>query len=149
MTGKADFSPEEWTTVAEGPPTAAIIVMMAQRGGTFRETVAMAKGYAEARGQHGESELLDELVSAKPEVDHTHYRSFEELSQHGLQHLRDAVAILERQATSDEVSAYRRFVRALAEKVANAHREEGVAVSQAEQSAIDEVSAALGAVDSQ
>jgi hypothetical protein len=149
MTGKADFSPEEWTTVAESPPTAAIIVMMAQRGGTFRETIAMAKGYTEARAQHGESELLDELVSAKPEVDHTHYRSFEELSEHGLQHLRDAVAILERRATSDEVSAYRRFVRALAEKVANAHREDGVAVSQAEQSAIDEVSAALGAVDSQ
>ena len=149
MTGKADFSPEEWTTVSEGPPTAAIIVMMAQRGGTFRETIAMAKGYAEARGEHGESELLDELVSAKPEIDHTHYRSFEELSQHGLQRLREAMGILERKATPDEVSDYRRFVRTLAEKVANAHREDGVAVSQAEQSAIDEVSAALGGGDSQ
>jgi peptidyl-tRNA hydrolase len=149
MTGKADFSPEEWTTVAEGPPTAAIMVMMAQRGGTFRETVAMAKGYAEARGQHGESELLDELVSAKPEIDHTHYRSYEELSEHGRQHLRQAIEILERKATPDEVNDYRRFVRTLAERVANAHREEGVAVSPAEQSAIDEVTAALGAVDSQ
>ncbi|MGZ4313063.1 MAG: hypothetical protein ACXVR1_13260 [Solirubrobacteraceae bacterium] len=149
MTGKADFSPEEWATVAEGPPTAAIIVMMAQRGGTFRETIAMAKGYAEARGQHGESELLDELVSAKPEVDHTRYRSVEELTQHGLQHLRDAIGILERKATPDELSDYRGFVRALAEKVANAHREDGVAVSHAEQTAIDEVSAALGTVDGQ
>ena len=147
MTGKADFSPEGWTTVAEGPPTAAIIVMMAQRGGTFRETIAMAKGHAEARGQHGESELLDELVSARPEVDHTRYRSPEELNQHGLQHLRDAMEILERKATPDEVSDYRRFVRTLAEKVAAAHREDGVAVSQAEQSAIDEVSAALGTAD--
>jgi hypothetical protein len=60
MTDKADFSPEEWKTVAEGPPTAAIMVMMAQRGGTFRESIAMARGYAEARGQHGESALLDE-----------------------------------------------------------------------------------------
>jgi hypothetical protein len=149
MTGKADFSPEEWTTVAEGPPSAALIVMMAQRGGTFRESIALAKGYAEARGQHGESELLDELVSAKPELDHTHYRSVEELTQHGLQHLRDAVEILERKAAPDEVSDYRRFVRTLAERVANAHREEGVAVSQAEQAAIDEVSAALGPVDAQ
>ena len=147
MADKADFSPEEWKTVAEGPPTAAIMVMMAQRGGTFRESIAMAKGYAEARGQHGESELLDELVSAKPEVDHTRYRSLEELKQHGLQHLRDALEILERKATPDEVSDYRRFVRALAEKVANAHREDGVAVSQAEQSTIDEVSAALGTAD--
>jgi hypothetical protein len=149
MTGKADFSPDEWTTVAEGPPTAALMVMMAQRGGTFRETIAMAKGYAEARGQHGESQLLDELVSAKPEIDHTHYSSYEELAQHGRQHLRDAIEILERKATPDEVSDYRRFVRTLAERVASAHREEGVAVSPAEQSAIDEVSAALGAVDSQ
>ena len=149
MTGKADFTPEEWATVAEGPPTAAIMVMMAQRGGTFRESIAMAKGYTEARGQHGESELLDELVSAKPEIDHTHYKSYDELSQHGRQHLRDAIEVLERKASPDEVSDYRRFVRTLAEKVANAHREDGVAVSQAEQAAIDEVSAALGAVDSQ
>ena len=66
MTTKAAFSPEEWTVVLEGPSTAGMIVITAAHGGTFRETVAMAKAYTEARAQHGESELLDEIVAAKP-----------------------------------------------------------------------------------
>ena len=75
MTTKAAFSPEEWTTVLEGPPTAGLIVITAAHGGTFRETIAMSKAYTEARAQHGESELLDEIVSAKPKMDHTRYHS--------------------------------------------------------------------------
>ena len=62
MTGKADFTQEEWKVVLEGPPSAGMIVLTAQRGGTIRESVAMARAYAEARQQHGESQLLDEIV---------------------------------------------------------------------------------------
>ncbi len=145
MTGKADFTQQEWETVLGGPPSAGAIVMMAQRGGTFRETFAIGKAYAEAREQHGDSELLDEIVSAKPEVDHTRYKSVEELEQHGLQHLHDAIELLARKATPDEVEGYRRFVLTLAEKVANAHREHGVAVSEAERAAIDEIANSVGA----
>jgi len=144
MTGRADFTEEEWELVLEGPPSAGMIVVTAQRGGTFRESIAMAKAYVEARRQHGESELLDELVAAKPERDHTRYHSVEELKQHGLQHLREAVELLERKASAEEVAAYRRFVLTLAEKVANAHREGGEKVSDAERTAIEEISASLG-----
>ena len=145
MTGKADFTPEEWTVVLEGPPSAGLIVITAQRGGTFRETISMAKAYTEARQNHGASELLDEIVSAKPHVDHTRYSSPEELKQAGLQRVRDAVALLEAKASPEEVDEYRRFVVTLAEKVANAHREGGdSAVSDAEQAAIEEIRGALG-----
>jgi hypothetical protein len=147
MTGRADFTEEEWELVLEGPPSAGMIVVTAQRGGTFRESIAMAKAYVEARRQHGESELLDEIVAAKPERDHTRYHSVEELRQHGQQHLRDAVELLERKATAEEVAAYRRFVLTLAEKVANAHREGGETVSDAERTAIEEISASLGNAD--
>jgi hypothetical protein len=147
MTGKADFTQEEWELVLEGPPSAGMIVITAQRGGTFRESFAMAKAYVEARQQHGGSELVDEIVAAKPERDHTRYHSVEELKQHGLQHLRDAVSALERKATAEEVEDYKRFILALAEKVANAHREHGVSVSDAERAAIEEISATLGAPD--
>src|SRR5471032_183981 len=99
MTGKADFTEQEWELVLEGPPSAGMIVVTAQRGGTIRETIAIAKAYAEARQQHGESELLDEIVAAKPERDHTHYHSPDELKQSGLKHLRESVALLERKAT--------------------------------------------------
>jgi len=144
MTTKADFTTEEWDVVLEAPPSAGLIVVTAQRGGTLRETVAMAKAYNEARRSHGASELLDEIVAAKPERDHTRYHSVDELKQHGLQHLRDAVSVLEQKATPQEVDDYRRFVVTLANKVANAHREHGQAVSDAEQSALEEISSTLG-----
>ncbi len=144
MTGKADFTEQEWEQVLEGPPSAGMIVVTAQRGGTIRETFAIAKAYVEARQQHGESELLDEIVAAKPEMDHTRYHSYDELREHGLQHLRDAVALLEQKATPDEVDGYKRFVLTLANKVANAHREGDATVSADEQAAIDEIAATLG-----
>ena len=143
MTTKSAFSPEDWKAVLEGPPSAGMIVITAARGGMFRETIAMAKAYAEARQQHGESELLDEIVSAKPERDHTHYHSPDELKQHGLQHVRHSVEVLERKASPVEVEEYRQFIVNLTHKVAAAHREHGQDVSEAEQAAIDEIVAAL------
>jgi hypothetical protein len=145
MTTKSDFTTEEWQVILEAPPSAGMIVVTAQRGGSFREAIAMAKAYAEARQQHGESELLDAIVAAKPERDHTHYHSPEELKEHGLQHLRDSVALVQGKATPVELGEYRLFVITLAHKVAAAHREHGQEVSEAEQGAIDEITAALGA----
>src|SRR5690242_4551171 len=144
MTGKADFTEQEWDTVLEGPPSAGMMVVTAARGGTFRETFAIGKAYAEARKQHGASQLLDEIVSAKPEVDHTRYKSIDELREHALQRVRDGVAVLEQKATPEEVEDYRRFVLGLAERVASAHREDGVSVSGPEQAAIDDLKASLG-----
>ena len=148
MTTKAAFSPEEWTVVLEAPPTAGMIVITASHGGTFRETIAMSKAYAEARAEHGESELLDEIVSAKPEIDHTRYHSAEELRDNGLGHLRNATALLESKATAEERDDYRHFVLALASKVAAAHREHGQNVSPAEAEAIQQITAALGTTGS-
>lgn len=144
MTAKADFSEQEWRTALEGPPSAGMVVLTAAHGGTFKETFAIGKAYAEARQRHGESELLDEIVSAKPEIDHTRYHSLEELREHGLQHLRDAVEVLGRKATAAELDDYRRFVLALTEEVAEAHREHGVTVSDQEQAALETISTSLG-----
>ena len=144
MTGKADFTQDEWKLILEAPPSAGLIVLTAQKGGTFRETIAMAKAYAEARGEHGESELLDEIVATKPEVDHTRYHSAEELREHGLGNLRNAVAVLKSKATTEELDDYRRFVLSLAGKVAAAHREHGQAVSPHEAEAIQQLTEALG-----
>jgi hypothetical protein len=145
MTSKSDFTAEEWQLILEAPPSAGMIVVTAQHGGTFRETIAMAKAYAEARQQHGKSELLDDIVAAKPERDHTHYHSFEEMKQQGLQHLRDSVALLQSKATPEEVDEYRRFIVTLAQKVAAAHREHGQDVSESEQAAVNDITEALNA----
>ena len=146
MTSKQDFTPEEWDLVREGPPSAGLLVITAQHGGTFRETVSMAKAYGEARQQHGQSQLLDEIVAAKPEVDHTRYGSTDELKTHLLAHLRDASALLAGKATAQEVQEYKAFILTLANRVASAHREGGGQdpVSEAERGAIEEIANALG-----
>jgi hypothetical protein len=144
MTGKADFTPEEWRLVAEGPPAAGMAVATAQRGGTFRESFALAKAYTEARGEHGESQLLDELVSERPQLKHERADSPGELKEQTLRQLRDAVALLRGKATPEEVDDYRSFVLNVANRVANAHKEAGVAVGSDEQAVIEEMSASLG-----
>jgi hypothetical protein len=147
VTGKADFTEDEWKLVLEGPPTAGMIVATAQRGGTFREALAIGKTYGEARKEHGESELLDEIVAAKPEIDHTRYGSLERLKEHCMGHLREAVALLEGKATLQELDEYKRFIVNLADRVARAHRESGrgeESVGYAERAAIAAIAESLG-----
>ena len=144
MTTKADFTPEEWTSVLQGPPAPGCYVVVATRGGMFRETLAMSKAYAEARAAHGESELLDEIVAARPSTDHTRYHSPEELRDTVLERLRTAVALLAARATPEEVDGYRRFVVALAERVAAAHREDDEDVSPAEAEAVERIAERAG-----
>ena len=144
MTGSADFTPEEWNIVREGPTSAGMIVSTAQRGGSFREAFAMAKAYAEARKEHGDSALLDELVSHKPDMDHARAHSAEELKEHGLQRIREAVALVGQKATPAELEDYRRFVTSLAKRVAGAKTEgDDEPVSEAEAAALAEIDAAL------
>jgi hypothetical protein len=145
MTGSADFTPDEWEQVLQAPPSAAMMVIMAQRGGTLRETFSIAKTYAEARKEHGQSELLDEIVATRPEIDRTRYHSSDELQEHALGHIRDAVAVLAAKADEQELAEYKGFVVKLAETVARAHSEGGDGpISPSEQAAIDAIGAALG-----
>ena len=116
MTTHADFTEEEWDTVREGPTSAGMIVTTAEHGGTFREVMAMAKAFAEARKEHGSSELLDEIVGHKPETDRTKAHSKEEMKEHGLQRIRDAVALVGDKATSAELGDYRLFIVSLAKR---------------------------------
>jgi hypothetical protein len=143
MTGKSAFTDEEWQALLEAPPLSGMLVLRAEHGGSFRETFALAKSYAEARQQHGSSELLDEIVSVKPQVERKRYGTDEELRDAGLQRLRDAAAALESKATPEDAEAYRGFVLGLAKRVAEAHKEGGERVSPAEQSALDEIASTL------
>jgi hypothetical protein len=148
LTGRADFTDEEWKTVLEGPTSAGLLVIAADRGGSIRESFSMAKAYSATREEHGESELLDEIASAKPEMDHTRYKTPEELKEACLKHVGDAVAVLDSKATGEEVNAYKTFILGLAQRVAEARKEgfmglSGERVSEAEREAIGEISGAL------
>jgi len=142
MAAKADFTEEEWELLREAPATAGMIVLLSSGGGSFRETWALAKTFAEARQQHGASQLLDELVDEKPDV--PRFGSAEEAEQEGLDRLGRAVALLEQKATPDDVEGYKRFALEVAERVGAAHKEEGDAVSGREREAIAKITTALG-----
>ncbi len=143
MTAKSDFTEDEWKLVTDGPAAAGMIVLTAEKGGSIRETFALAKAYAEARKQQGESELLDEIASAGP-GHATRYDSPEKLREQGLGRLREAADLLEQKATPEELDGYRAFVLNITSKVAHAHEEGDEKVSAREQAAIEEVTASLG-----
>jgi hypothetical protein len=151
MTSKADFNAEEWSTVVDGPLYAGLRVIAASRGGALRETLAVSRVYQEARAHHGESELLDELVKSPPSIDPDRVRDAHgDIAALAPQQLRDAVGILDAKATAAETDSYKTFVMTVAQAVAGAHKEGGFLgiggkqITDAENQALDEISAALG-----
>jgi len=142
MTGKSAFTEQEWDLLREAPANAGLLVVTADGGGTFRETYALAKAYADARKEHGASEFLDELVAAGPKRG-PRAHSNEELHDQALGELRDAADLLRAKATPEELESYRKFVLALAERVAEAHKEGGQAVSERERAVLGEIEASL------
>jgi hypothetical protein len=124
------------------------VVVTAQRGGTLRESLSIAKSYTEARQDQGDSELLDQIASAKPELERTRHHSLEELKADLLERIRKGAELVQEKASPAEVAEYKRFVLNLGEKVANAHREgflglRGERVSDAERAALAEIAEAL------
>jgi hypothetical protein len=147
MATKEDFSPEEWEAISDGPVYAGMMIITASRGGSFRETFSMSKTWAEARQRQGESELLDAVVAEKPKLEDKPGSAIE-LHNAGIQMLQQAVQSIEAKSP-DELDAYRGFVTQLAERVAEAHEEDGEKVSSGERSVLDEIAAALGSSASQ
>ena len=149
MTKKADFNAEEWATVAQAPVLAGMRVVAASRGGTIRESIAVGKTYTKARQEHGESDLLDDLVAAPPAADPGQLRSSGNIAQLSNDRLVEALRTLEEKASPEEVEAYKGFVMAVAQAAANAHREGGFLgvggkdVSDEERRALDELAVTL------
>jgi hypothetical protein len=146
MTTKSEFNADEWERVARAPALAGVLVALADRGGTFRESIALGKAYTEARREGG-GELLEQLVSSPPSLDPQSAGQPDQIPEQ----IREAVRIVEEKATPEEAEEYRQFVLRLADVVAHAHKEGGVLgiggkeVSAEEQAALDRLSSTLSA----
>jgi hypothetical protein len=144
---KADFNAEEWTAVTAAPTLAAMYVSAAERGGGISESLAAARAYGSARAQAA-SALLKDVLSSPPAINRT---AAQQTIKEAPAKLREAIRTLERHAGDEEVNEYKRFVYAVAEAVAQAHREGGFLglggqqVSEAEQAALDEIGAIFDA----
>jgi hypothetical protein len=145
MTTKSDFNAEEWERIARAPALAGLMVILADRGGTIRESVALGRAYAEAR-RDGGSELIEQLVASPPQVDPQSIGSPGQLPEQ----IREAVRLVKEKATPEEAEEYRQFVLRLADVVAHAHKEGGVLgiggkeVSPQEQEVLDQLASTLG-----
>jgi hypothetical protein len=150
MTAKEEFNAVEWQTLVEGPALGGLIVIASQRGGTIRESVAMAKVYVESEKEHKGHDLLGEIAAKPPKLGAREFSSAEQLRMEGLERIRGAVALLEQKATPDELEAYKRFALTVAQRAAEADKSGGFLgvggekVSDSERAALADVAAALG-----
>jgi hypothetical protein len=150
MTTKSEFNAEEWDRVAQAPALAALVVILADRGGTIRESIALGKAYAEARGQ-GDSGLIHELASSAPQIKPAEMGQPDQLKTELPERIKSAVSLLEQKATPEETQQYREFILHVADVVAHAAKEGGVLgiggkeVSEQEQAALDDLRGQLTA----
>jgi hypothetical protein len=147
MTTKATFNAEDWTVITTAPALAGLFVAAAEPGGQVRESVALSRGYAEARSREP-GQLLQDVLATAPSLNaDSRPKSPDDVRRVALEQLRRAVRTLDRLAEDEELVEYKRFVYALAENVAAAHKEGGflgiggTPVSPAEQAALDAIAA--------
>jgi hypothetical protein len=155
MTTKAEFNADEWSTIAAGPFVAGLTVIAADRGGTVRETVEMARVFAEEQKAGENPELIAELLRERPNPQAVlggegEKPTAEDLPVRAEQILREAITTLESKATPEEVEAYKRLCLEIAQRVAERTKSGGVLgiggekVSGGEQAAIERLKATLG-----
>lgn len=150
MTQKAEFNAEEWSLILEAGPTAAMIVLAANKGGTIRESLSVGKSYAAEQRNDGQTELLAAIVADRPSLDLKRYEDPSELATVGVQRVRGAVDTLEAKATPAEVEDFKRFVYDVARNAAEAHKEGGflgiggTKVSESEAEALQRLADAIG-----
>lgn len=151
MTTKAVFNAEEWADVISAPAMTAMSVVAADRGGTLRESVSMARAYTDAR-REVTTELMRDLITSPPVLDPSTFQPGGDAIRQASARLRHGIELLEGKATPEEVDEYKRFALDLADTVARAHKEGGFLgiggrqVSDAEQRALDAIAATLGVV---
>lgn len=149
MTRKADFNAEQWSDLTAAPALAALAVAAADRGGTLRETIAMARVYQEARTS-SHTELIEALITSPPGVQPIPAGERDQLLERAVTGLQGASDLLRDRGTDADVLAFGDFVVAVCDAVARAHKEGSVLgfggkeVSAAEQGVLDRVATALG-----
>ena len=145
----ADFNAEEWAAVTAAPALAATAVAAADRGGTLREGLSMARTYQEAR-QSEHSELLEAILKSPPGASAAQRTTPEELRRSAVDAVRRASDLLRDKASDRELREFGDFVIAVCDAVARAHKEGSVLgfggkeISDNEQDVLDEVATALG-----
>jgi hypothetical protein len=138
MASKQDFAADEWAQLQHGLAGTVLLVSVSDPGlfDTFKEAGAAAKHYKEARSNNA-SELVREL-SGDPGMSFGLGKNPQQLETETLSALRSAAAALKEKAP-DDADAYKQFVLAVAQSVAEAAK----GTSTAEGAEIEKIRSAL------
>jgi len=159
MTGKADFSEQEWTRLKRAPFVAGMAISLADPGGPIelvKETAATLKTVRDAAESGGRGELIDavaqEVVAeARQRKNPLHdFRAKGALAgQEILEELAAANRVVSAKATPEEAGAFRDWLQTAAQEAANAAKEGGFLgfhaerVSEGEQRMLDKLAEVL------
>jgi hypothetical protein len=159
MTGKADFTDEEWTRLKRAPFVAGMAISLSDPGGPIelaKETAATLKTVTGAAEQGGRGELVAaaaaEVAAAARERKNplSGFRPKGALAgQEILEELTAVNEIVSAKASPDEAQAYRDWLKDAAREAADAAKEGGffgfhaVRVSEGEQRMLDKLGEAL------
>jgi hypothetical protein len=159
MTGKADFTEEEWARLKRGPFVAGMAISLADPGGPIelvKETAATVKTVREAADSGALGELVTEVaqgVVADTNMRQNPLHDFKPKGALAAQEILDELAAVNRivseKATPEDADAYRAWLKAAAQEAANAAKEGGFLgfhaerVSEGEQRMLDKLGEVL------
>lgn len=163
MTTISDFSAEESQLLTETPFAVGIVVMMSGKSGlgTVKEATAVTTSVLAGRQTYTNDTLIQTLVStleAQTKADRSAAKQtmnpFENMAPDqflptALDRCRQAAGLLAAKASPEEAANYKQWLLDIADKVANAAKEGdflgigGVRVSEAEKTAIQQITEAL------
>jgi hypothetical protein len=159
VTGKADFSEEEWTRLKRAPFVAGMAISLADPGGPIevvKESVATLKTVRDAAESGGQADLIqgiaqEVVAEARERQNPLHdFRPKGALAgQEILEELAEVNRLVSAKATAEEASAYRQWLQTAAQEAANAAKEGGFLgfraerVSEGEQRMLDKLAEVL------
>ncbi len=159
MTGKADFTDEEWTRLKRAPFVAGMAISLSDPGGPIelaKETAATLKTVTGAAGQGGRGELVAAAasdVAAEARERKNPLSGFKPkgalAGQEILEELTEVNGIVSAKASPEDAQAYRDWLKDAAREAADAAKEGGffgfhaVRVSEGEQRMLDKLGEVL------
>jgi hypothetical protein len=159
MTGRADFTDEEWTRLKRAPFVAGMAISLSDPGGPIelvKETAATLKTVTGAAEQGARGELVGAVATDVAADAKAHKNPLGEFRAKGalagqevLEELAAVNGMVSAKASPEDAEAYRAWLKDAAQEAANAAKEGGflgfhaVRVSEGEQRMLDKLAEVL------
>jgi hypothetical protein len=158
MADKSDFTPEEWKLIVAAAPMVGLAVTCASPNGPWgvmKEMLSMGMAMAEMLHKGSANPLISALMEdlkarqTKPEPP-PDMKDPEQAKELALNHVRAVNDVIDRKVKSDEADEFKKWLLAVAQRVAEASNEGGIfgfggaRVSEAEKAVLRQIAFALG-----